>query len=254
MTTAASSETPAAIAARVSCEKPSFHLADRNSDTFTVGDEVVWNALPETLSFIASQIKAGSRTLETGAGASTVVFAATGAEHTAISPVEHEHERIAEYCTSIGVRTDRLSFVAASSDAVLPELDEPFDAVLLDGTHAFPYAIVEWHFLRHLLRPGGLFLVDDIPIPAVNPLFEFMHSDEHWELITHLDRRTAAFRKLRDLPEQTWRDQRYNDSYPIHSHLSLSARTAARAQGSARALRQAAGRRLPALRRRRSSG
>ena len=140
--------TPIATAERVSRDKPSFHLADRDSETFSVGDEVVWNALPETLSFIASQVRPENRTLETGTGASTVVFAATGSRHTAISPVRHEHRRISEYCSSIGVRTDTLSFVAASSDAVLPGLEDPLDFVLLDGTHAFPFSFVESRFLR----------------------------------------------------------------------------------------------------------
>jgi len=235
-----------AVAERLARDRPKFHLADRDTSVANIGEQVVWNALPETLAFIADGVSPADLTLEIGSGASTVVFAAAGARHTAISPVSHEHERIVEYCNSIGVPTHDLSFVAASSDAVVPTLDQPLDLVLLDGTHAFPYAIVEWHYLRRLLRPGGLMVIDDVPIPAVTPLHRFMSTDESWEVVRSLDRRTVAFRKLRESPAQTWRDQRINDSYPDYSHLPPRERVAARTEYRLRLLRSRLGARLPA--------
>lgn len=210
---------------------------------------MIWNALPQTLEFIAANVRPGSRSLEIGAGASTVVFGAAGSHHKAISPVGHEHREIVSYCRDIGVSTEGLTFVDASSDEVLPGLEtEPLDFVLLDGTHAFPFAVVEWHFLRRHLLPGGLFVLDDVPIPAVAPVYRFMQCDPDWELVSHLDRRTAAFRKLRETPDQTWRDQGLNRSYPDFSYLPARERIKAISAYRRRWLRSEVASRAPFLR------
>lgn len=229
-----------------------FHLADRQTSYAKPGEAVIWNALPDTLSFIAENVQPGDRTLEIGSGATTVVFAAAGAAHTAISPVPHEHDRIGEYCRSIGVPVTGVSFIGESSDAVLPGLSqsEQLDFALIDGTHAFPYAVVEWHYLRRLLRPGGILVLDDVPIPAVAPVYRFLRADPDWSLIRHLDRRTAAFMKLRETPPgQTWRDQAFNAGYPDYSFLPLAERIPTTVRARKRAARAALGRRLPVLRR-----
>jgi predicted O-methyltransferase YrrM len=230
-------QTATVVAERLPIDRPKFHLADRDFPYAKVGEEVNWNILSDSLEFIAAHVTQNDRTLETGSGASTVVFAAAGSTHTAISPVPHEHHRIAEYCASIGVATDRLSFVVASSDDVVPTIREPLDFVLLDGTHSFPYAIVEWHFLNRLLRPGGIMVIDDAPIPAVAPVERFMRSDPDWEALAILDQRTVAFRKVRESPERSWLDQAINATYPDHSVLPLRQRVAADARIRASGLR-----------------
>src|SRR5262245_24590919 len=100
------------VARRIAADRPMFHLADRTTSYITRGQPVTWNALAETLDFIASQVDPGHRTLEIGAGSTSVVFAAAGAVHTAISPVAYEHERIAEYAEEIGVPMGDTRFVA----------------------------------------------------------------------------------------------------------------------------------------------
>lgn len=251
MSTGTLSASAVAVARRVAAERPKFHLADRDTGYAKPGQPVVWNSAAETLDFIARNVRPGTRTLEIGSGASTVVFAAAGARHIAISPVSHEHERIAEYCDEIGVSTSDVVFIPDSSDAVVPtlETDGPLDLILLDGTHAFPYAVVEWHFLRRLLRPGGLILVDDVPIPAVAPVYRFMSADPDWQLVAHLDRRTAAFRKLRETRAgQTWPEQGINRGYPDLSFLPPGDRLRAAARHHRRKLRNGAAARFPALR------
>jgi hypothetical protein len=53
-----------------------------------------WDAVPGTLRAIRQLVRDGDRTLETGCGASTVIFAAAqGAHHTAISPDAEERFR-----------------------------------------------------------------------------------------------------------------------------------------------------------------
>ena len=58
-------------------DRPSFHLSG----------EAHWDCTPGTLEGILRSVQDGDSTIETGAGASTVVFAAAGAAHTAISPM-----------------------------------------------------------------------------------------------------------------------------------------------------------------------
>lgn len=230
------------IAQRVIRERPQFHLADRDTSYATKGSPVRWNAQAETLAFIASSVGPHQRTIEIGSGASTVVFAATGSRHTAISPVAYEHERITEYCDSIGVSTELVDFRAESSDRVLPALDpdDRFDLAFLDGTHAFPYAIIEWHYLRRHLPAGGLLVIDDVAIPAVGVLQRFLDADAGWRRVTIVDRRTAVFEKLVDDPEATWRHQPFNDGYPQLDFLTATDRAAAQVHHWRRAVRNRA--------------
>lgn len=230
---------PLSVAERVIADRPTFHVADRDTSYAAKGDPVRWNAQPETLRLIAQQVHPGDTTLEVGSGASTVVFAAAGSDHTAVSPFSPEHEQIAVYGDSIGVSTTSVTFVADSSDRVLPVLDPAhrLDVVFLDGTHAFPYAIVEWHYLRRHLEVGGLLLVDDAPIPAVGVLHRFLDADPDWERIAVVDRRTVLFRKLRETMEVTWRDQPFNAGYPELAFLPPTQRVRARAHHWRRATR-----------------
>ena len=75
-----------------------------------------------------------SLTLETGCGASTVVFAAQGAHHTAISVDAGEHQRVRAYLREIGLDDRRLTTIVGWSDAVLPTLcagERTLDAALI---------------------------------------------------------------------------------------------------------------------------
>jgi Methyltransferase domain len=217
---------------------PSFH----SSGTRT------WNALPATLRLIADSTKPDSRTLETGAGASTVVFAAAGARHLAISPFADEHRRIEQYCTSAGVDTAGLSFAVGPSDEVLPTLDGPFDVVFIDGKHSFPDPVVDFHYCWKLLRVGGLLLLDDVPIPAVGVVHRFCASAPEWELVELADNRAAAYRKTADQdPEDNWRRQPYNKRYPDFSFAGPVDRIRLTAVERWPATRRTLARRLPWL-------
>jgi predicted O-methyltransferase YrrM len=84
-------------------------------------------------------VRPGQRTLETGCGYSTIIFALKGARHTVISPVIEEHQHIREWCKANQIDLWTLEFKLAQSEDVLPALDrELLDLVLIDGWHAFP--------------------------------------------------------------------------------------------------------------------
>jgi hypothetical protein len=203
----------------------------RDRPVFHAGGTARWDALPGLLRVIQRAVREGHRTLETGCGASTVVFAAQGAHHTAISVDAGEHQRVRAYLREIGVDDSRLTTIVGWSDAVLPTLctgERTLDVALIDGAHAFPYPAVDWHYISRMLKAGGVLLFDDIPIPASACVFRFMESDPHWRLNEILDNHAAAFTLIRVPVVQTgeltdWTKQPFNDSWD-YSFAPLSYR------------------------------
>src|SRR5215831_18703462 len=60
--------------------------------------------------FIAEQLGPASRTLETGAGISTVVFALKRAQHTCVAPDGAEIDRLKAYCDLHAISMDCIDF------------------------------------------------------------------------------------------------------------------------------------------------
>ena len=152
------------------------------------------------LEWLEDNVRPGMTTLETGSGASTVVFAARGARHLAISPVADEHERIRAYCERHGFPTEHLRFIAESSHTALLNgwNAEPLDVVLIDGAHSFPFPVLDWMYTAPHLKVGGRVLVDDAYQPAVNVVTRYLRAAPAWELETVPGHRTPVFRKVRD--------------------------------------------------------
>ena len=141
----------------------------------------------------------GMATLETGAGASTIVFASRGAEHMAVTPDPAEEERIRRACRERGIDDARLTFHIGRSQDVLPGLPaRDLDLVLVDGAHGFPYPVLDWWHLAPRLRVGGRMLLDDAYLPGVAAVVDYVRSSEAWELQAPVSFRTALIRKLRD--------------------------------------------------------
>jgi predicted O-methyltransferase YrrM len=233
------------IVERLVSERPSFHSLN--------GGDRIWHAQPRTLELIGRYVRPGDRTLETGCGASTVVFAAAGAHHTAISPSPSEHERIRAYCSEVGIDDGGLSFVADSSDRALPSLaaDEALDVAFIDGAHSFPFPVIDWHYVSRRLRTGGILIMDDVNIPAVAVAYSAMTAEPGaWRLLVTADDRAAAFQKLAECPAgDNWRAQGFNSSYPDYSFVPAGRRARLLLRHRLRTARSRLGSRFPALRR-----
>jgi predicted O-methyltransferase YrrM len=239
MTAPARAQAPIDAVARLLADRPVFHQ----------GGVTRWDALPGTLRVIQQNVRPGERTLETGCGASTVIFAAAGAEHTAVSPDPREHERVRAYCEAAGIDTSRVTFVDGLSDLVLPEIctERVLDAAFIDGAHAFPFPAVDWHYVTRALRIGGWLLMDDIPIRAVSYVFRYMQSDPAWRLDEIADERTAKLTLIAEPAPEDWTLQPFNDR-PDYSFAALPQRARLTAAFEARRGRAALARRFPALR------
>jgi predicted O-methyltransferase YrrM len=179
------------------------------------GQAEFWGLAWEALDFLERTVQPGMATLETGAGASTIVFAARGAHHEAVTPSAEEAERILRECDRRGISTENLAFRIGSSADVLRDWDpRPLDLALVDGAHAFPYPTLDWWFLAPHVKPGGLMLLDDAYMPPVAAVVEHCRSSAAWRMEEPISFRTAVVRKLADETiDGEWKGRRMNFAY-----------------------------------------
>jgi hypothetical protein len=157
-----------------------------------------WGALD----WLERTVQPGMRTLETGCGTSTLVFAASGARHVAIQPDPGQFERVKRFCAEQGIDTGGLELIPESSHTALLHTwkPEPLDVVLVDGAHAFPFPALDWFYTQAHLRVGGHVLLDDAYLPSVGVLVRYLDKSPSWARVGVLGYRTPAFRKLDDVP------------------------------------------------------
>src|SRR5947209_20590718 len=92
------------------------------------GEAEFWGLAWPALAWLEENVQAGMATLETGAGASTIVFAARGADHEAVTPSAEEAERIRGECERRGIAADAVRFRIGSSHELLPQWEpRPLD-------------------------------------------------------------------------------------------------------------------------------
>jgi hypothetical protein len=161
----------------------------------------VWSTEDSCYEFMATQVRPGCRTLETGAGVSTVLFAAWGCQHLAIVPYPDEAKLIREYCSEIAVDTSSLTFDVRASEVALPDLVKSrpaaLDLVFIDGAHSFPIPTIDWFYGAGLLRKGGVVVFDDVQLPAVAALLDsYLDCDDRWQTIDATSSKWRAYKRL----------------------------------------------------------
>jgi hypothetical protein len=173
------------------------------------GDEY-WGLAWAALGWLEDNVSPGMATLETGSGSSTLVFAAAGAEHEAVTPDAAEEERIRRECDRRGIDSSSVRFRIGPSHEVLPRLPaRPLDLVLLDGAHGFPYPVLDWWYVAPHVRVGGLVLLDDAYMPPVRVVVDALREQPAWEVAAAIGQRTVAVRKVSDeLPPWDWHGER----------------------------------------------
>lgn len=199
-----------AILDRLLSESPSFH---------GTGELSQWSLPADVLRWLLRSVTSSHRTLETGCGYSTIVFALCGSEHVAISPLEEEHRRLVSWGASRGVDFSRVRLIAQRSEVALAGLGEsPLDLVLIDGWHAFPGPILDWFHVCRRLAVGGRVVIDDTQIKSCRILSDFLSAEEgRWAREVRFNR-TDVFVKLKaDVFEGDWRSQPFG-MFPAYSH------------------------------------
>ena len=183
--------------------RPTLHYDEHNQP-------VSWGIDADVLRELDRTIERGSRTLETGAGLTTILFAAKGCHHTVICPDEREFRNIATFCGKNGISLDTVEMVTERSELYLPRVvGLDLDAAVIDGRHGFPSPFIDWFYIAWNLRIGGVLVIDDTPIFTGRILDEFLSEDPHWELMRRFPR-TSFFSKRTTIDHQEeWNNQPY---------------------------------------------
>jgi predicted O-methyltransferase YrrM len=166
---------------------------------------------PEVARFLFDSVSEQSKTLETGSGISTLVFALRKTKHIAVTPNSAEATAIRAYAAKNEISLDCVEFVIEPSDRFLPRCDaKDLDLVLLDGKHAFPWPIVDWFYTADKLKRGGLLVLDDLQMSSVSVLGDFLLEDPRWRLEHSFGRRAVVVRKIADsVHDVAWHMQPY---------------------------------------------
>jgi hypothetical protein len=135
--------------------------------------------------------------LETGCGVSTLIFSHLSPDHTVFA---------LDYGGSItNTKASELfdpsttTFVEGPTQRTLPSyrFRHKLQAALLDGPHAFPFPQLEYYYIYPHLEQDALLMIDNVWMPSIHDLFEFLKADEMFRLVevagwTAFFRRTSA--------------------------------------------------------------
>lgn len=142
----------------------------------------VWATDRDCYEFLWQNTVADATTLETGCGVSTAVFAVRGARHMSVFLDEQEGAIFKRWADSRDINLDKVELRWGGSDVVLPTLAPgALDLVFIDGNHGFPMPILDWFYSCSHLKQGGLLVVDDVQIPGVQRLTEYLDHDDRWQ-------------------------------------------------------------------------
>jgi predicted O-methyltransferase YrrM len=217
--------------ARLLDERPKFHVGepevrgsiDRSDMALLRLDqqETIRSRVPfsmgiddDTARLIYERVGPASTTLETGSGISTLIFALRGAEHFAVTPNANESIAIREYANANGIDVSRVRFVNEPSESALPAMETPrLDLVLIDGKHAFPWPILDWFFTADRLKRGGIVILDDTPLWAVQGLARFLSADSrNWRRVARSGKAVAFQKIVERAHDVAWYMQPHADS------------------------------------------
>ena len=171
----------------------------------------VWRTDDGCYRFLATICGPDSKTLETGLGISTALFAGWDCTHTCVVPTRQQADILVAYCTSLGVDPSRVTFQIGTSDSELPRLSAtPLDVVLIDGGHAFPHPVLDWHYAGGRLKSGGVLVVDDVTLPALSRmLLPFLDADPRWLCLRATAKWRAYERRSGGSLRDEWGDQAF---------------------------------------------
>lgn len=188
------------------------------------------------LEILDAFVEPGARTLETGAGLSTALFAMKGARHDCVVPFPAESDQLVAWSEREHVSLEGVTFHYGFSDQVLPSLpSDPLDVVLIDGGHGFPIPFIDWWYAGRRVRTGGLVIIDDIHLWTGRVLTGFLAAQDGWELTEKLAMRSSVFRRTSEGDSfKEWVDQPYVLRRSFHAGARGLIRRAARSPSALR--------------------
>jgi predicted O-methyltransferase YrrM len=106
------------------------------------------------------------------------------ARHVIVDAYQHHFRNAGWEMIAAAGLSDLCTLVRDRSALVLPRLvTEEFvaDAAFVDGSHIFHNVFVDLYFLRELVRPRGLILLDDCQWPSVATAVEYFVVNTGWQ-------------------------------------------------------------------------
>ena len=109
------------------------------------------------------------------------------AHHIAIDPVQHSYWR------DIGVHNlqqagygELFKLYQQQSHIALPQLLEAetqVDFAFIDGQHTFDFVLVDFFYIDHLLRVGGVVALDDTNMPSIRRVCRFIAANRNYRVL-----------------------------------------------------------------------
>jgi predicted O-methyltransferase YrrM len=135
-------------------------------------------------------------------GEALCVTGGTDASHIVIDPFQATaYDDVGRDAMVAASLSDQTTFIDEVSSIALARIaHEGFsaDAAFVDGSHRFHEVFVDLYFLRKLVRPGGLIVLDDAAWPSVATAVRYFDLNLGWQAVSIGGRLTA--RRLPDQP------------------------------------------------------
>jgi len=144
------------------------------------------------------------RSVETGTGKSTLLLSHLSEHHLCFSLDDAQHLQgtlsLERAASSSLLKPDVVEFVVGPSQQTLMAhtFTEPVQLAFIDGPHGYPFPELEYFKLYPHVETGGLLVVDDIHIPTIRNLFNFLREDPMWCLLETVGK--TAFFERTDAP------------------------------------------------------
>jgi hypothetical protein len=158
------------------------------------------------------------RSAETGCGKSTILFSNLSSSHTVFTLDDtdlRENSSVLYYKQCPITKLDVIETVYGPTQFTLPVYNhkEKYDVVLIDGPHGYPFPELEYYYFYPNIREGGILIIDDVHIPTIGRLGDFIREDDMFDMIGLFDY-TAVFRRTSapsfDKSGDGWWLQKYN--------------------------------------------
>jgi len=172
---------------------PKVHNWDTSGELTSTG-------LPkEIFEFMDNVLTSESRSIETGIGISTALFALKAGKHICVAPDDNEIARLKDYAERNSISIANITFLCKKSYEVWFDLkDNTWDFILIDGLHGFPTPFMDWYFLSQGLAENGYLVIDDTHISTGKILKEFLLGEDSWKAVAPFSGKTAIFQKVKE--------------------------------------------------------
>jgi len=147
------------------------------------------NLVPYVIQVMAEKIESRfpgglTASAETGCGKSTILLSHLSKRHICFTLGGQNDNSLDTVRSFAHFRPANVTFILGPSQQTLPTFawDTKLDFALIDGAHAYPFPELDYFYFYPRLNPGAIFVIDDVHIPTISRLYEFMKEDDMFQL------------------------------------------------------------------------